>query len=65
MKKVFVGGVDNACGAIGAGILSSDYTPSIGTSSVILTYEDDAKKAFNGKVHFFNDAKADAFYYMG
>ncbi len=64
--KVFAGGADNACGAIGAGILSSTYTlSSIGTSGVILSYEDDIARDFKGKVHFFNHAKADAFYSMG
>ena len=38
--KVFAGGTDNACGAIGAGILSEGRTMcSIGTSGVVLSYE--------------------------
>lgn len=64
--KVFAGGADNACGAIGAGILSFDYTlSSIGTSGVILSYEEDRERDYKGKVHFFNHAKADAYYSMG
>ena len=64
--KVFAGGADNACGVIGAGILSSTYTlSSIGTSGVILSYEDNIAMDFRGKVHFFNHAKTDAFYSMG
>lgn len=64
--KVFAGGADNACGAIGAGILSPGLTLcSIGTSGVILTYEGDAASDYAGKVHFFNHGKEDAFYAMG
>lgn len=64
--KVFAGGADNACGAIGSGILSEGLTLcSIGTSGVILSYEDDKSKDFAGKVHFFNHGKEDAYYVMG
>jgi len=64
--KVFAGGADNACGAIGSGILSEGLTlSSIGTSGVILSYEEDKSKDFAGKVHFFNHGKEDAFYAMG
>lgn len=64
--KVFAGGADNACGAIGAGILSPGVTLcSIGTSGVVLTYEADSNADYAGKVHFFNHGKPDAFYAMG
>jgi xylulokinase len=64
--KVYAGGADNACGAIGAGILSSGKTLcSIGTSGVILSYEERKERDFRGKVHFFNHGKEDAFYTMG
>ncbi|WP_042165946.1 xylulokinase [Paenibacillus gorillae] len=64
--KVFAGGADNACGAIGAGILTEGLTLcSIGTSGVILSYENDRDKDFRGKVHFFNHGKEDSFYAMG
>ncbi|MFF2483403.1 xylulokinase [Paenibacillus sp. NPDC058071] len=64
--KVFAGGADNACGAIGSGILSEGLTLcSIGTSGVILSYENDKTKDFQGKVHFFNHGKEDAYYTMG
>lgn len=64
--KVFAGGADNACGAIGSGILSEGLTLcSIGTSGVILSYENDKTKDFAGKVHFFNHGKQDSFYVMG
>lgn len=64
--KVFAGGADNACGAVGAGILSTNYQlSSIGTSGVILAYEESIDEKADGKVHFFNHAKSDAFYSMG
>lgn len=64
--KIFAGGADNACGAIGAGIVSEGLTlSSIGTSGVILSYEADKSKDFKGKVHFFNHGQENAFYTMG
>ncbi|MBJ6362824.1 xylulokinase [Paenibacillus sp. GCM10012307] len=64
--KVFAGGADNACGAIGAGILAEGVTlASIGTSGVILSSEQDRNKNYDGKVHFFNHGKENAYYAMG
>lgn len=64
--KVFAGGADNACGAIGAGILEDGRTLcSIGTSGVILSYENDANKDFQGQVHYFNHGAPEAYYTMG
>jgi xylulokinase len=64
--KVFAGGADNACGAIGSGILSDGKTLcSIGTSGVVLSYEESNSRDFQGKVHYFNHGKEDAFYTMG
>ena len=64
--KVYAGGADNACGAIGAGILSEGQTMcSIGTSGVVLSYEERKDLDFEGKVHFFNHGEKDAFYIMG
>lgn len=64
--KVFAGGADNACGAIGAGILSEGKTLcSIGTSGVVLSYEESEKRDFKGKVHYFNHGKESAYYTMG
>ncbi len=64
--KVFAGGADNACGAIGAGILSSGKTlASIGTSGVVLSYEETKDRDFQGKVHYFNHGKENAYYTMG
>jgi xylulokinase len=64
--KVFAGGADNACGAIGSGILAKGTTLcSIGTSGVVLSYEEKGDQDFNGKVHYFNHGKENAFYTMG
>ena len=64
--RVFAGGADNACGAIGAGILSEGKTfASIGTSGVVLSYEASGDKDFQGKVHYFNHGAPEAYYTMG
>ncbi len=64
--KVFAGGADNACGAIGSGILGEGKTMcSIGTSGVVLSYEDDSTATYDGKAHFFNHGKEEAYYAMG
>ncbi|MCA1010104.1 xylulokinase [Halobacillus halophilus] len=64
--RVFAGGADNACGAIGSGILEEGKTLcSIGTSGVVLSYESSHDKEFGGKVHYFNHGAPDAYYTMG
>lgn len=64
--RIFAGGADNACGAIGSGILEDGKTlASIGTSGVLLTYESCGDKDFDGKVHYFNHATEDSYYTMG
>lgn len=64
--QVFAGGADNACGAVGAGVLSQGKALcSIGTSGVLLSYEKDKQKEYDGKVQFCNHAKKDAYYAMG
>lgn len=64
--RIFAGGADNACGAIGSGILEDGKTLcSIGTSGVVLSYEDNGDKDFEGKVHYFNHSIPDSFYIMG
>lgn len=64
--RVFAGGADNACGAIGSGILEDGRTLcSIGTSGVVLSYEQSANKDFEGKVHYFNHGAPNAYYTMG
>ncbi|MFB1082292.1 xylulokinase [Jeotgalibacillus sp. JSM ZJ347] len=64
--KVFAGGADNACGAIGAGVLKEGLSMcSIGTSGVVLSYEKRGDLDFEGKVHYFNHGVPDAYYTMG
>ncbi|SFB00590.1 xylulokinase [Lentibacillus halodurans] len=64
--RVFAGGADNACGAIGSGILEEGKTLcSIGTSGVVLSYEGLSDKDFHGKVHYFNHGAPEAYYTMG
>ena len=64
--KVFGGGADNACGALGAGIINSDVAMcSIGTSGVFLSYEDDAAADYQGAVQFHSHAMPESFYSMG
>ncbi|TMV52674.1 xylulokinase [Paenibacillus mesophilus] len=63
---IFAGGADNACGAIGSGILSEGETLcSIGTSGVVLSYVGGGDADYKGKLHFFNHGKEDAYYAMG
>ncbi|MED5078363.1 FGGY-family carbohydrate kinase, partial [Geobacillus stearothermophilus] len=64
--NVFAGGADNTCGAIGAGILAEGrMMSSIGTSGVVLAYEQSGEKDFAGRVHYFNHAEPNAYYIMG
>lgn len=64
--KVYGGGADNACGAIGSGIVATGKSMvSIGTSGVLLSFEQAPDKDFGGKVHYFNHAVTDAYYTMG
>lgn len=64
--KVFAGGADNACGAIGAGIIEEGkILCSIGTSGVVLSFEAACDQENDGKVHFFNHSVPNAYYSMG
>jgi xylulokinase len=64
--KVFAGGADNACAAVGAGIVKQGSGMcSIGTSGVFLAYEDSLAKSYDGKLHLFNHAAPGATYAMG
>src|SRR5699024_2752926 len=66
ITRVFAGGADNACGAIGSGILEDGKTlVSTGTSGVVLSYESSHDKDFRGQVHYFNHGAPDAYYTMG
>ncbi|SUM66175.1 putative sugar kinase [Staphylococcus saprophyticus] len=52
---VFAGGGDNACGALGAGVIkSNDTLCSIGTSGTLLTCESGEGKTYRHNLHYFN-----------
>ncbi|MHC5248642.1 xylulokinase [Enterococcus sp. LJL90] len=64
--KIFAGGADNACAAVGSGILAEGIgMASIGTSGVFLSYENSADQDYQGKLHLFNHAQKDSYYSMG
>ncbi|MCL1935274.1 MAG: xylulokinase [Defluviitaleaceae bacterium] len=63
--KIFAGGADNACAAIGSGIVDKEKSmASIGTSGVFLTYEE-KHNGYDGKLHYFNHGLKDSYYSMG
>ncbi len=63
------GGADNACGAVGNGIVQPGLAlVSIGTSGVVLAYSDTPQVDTSGpipRVHTFNHAVPHAWYLMG
>lgn len=64
--KVFAGGADNACGAVGAGILQDGLTLcSIGTSGVILTYQQGESVSQEELCEQFDDDRPDIGGYPG
>ena len=64
--KVFAGGGDNACGAVGAGILQAGIgMSSIGTSGVVLRFEDDPQANYDGKLQMEDHAAPGSKYSMG
>ena len=63
--RVFAGGADNACAALGAGIINEETgLVSLGTSGVLSAFEPEIKD-YQGKLHFFNHVIADVNYSMG
>ncbi len=64
--KVFAGGADNACAALGAGIITTEIgLVSIGTSGVFLAFEGKEQQNYQGKLHYFNHVVPDCYYSMG
>ncbi|MFY2827725.1 xylulokinase [Staphylococcus arlettae] len=64
--KVYQGGADNACGALGSGITdNSKQLVSIGTSGVALSIENNSKFENDGNVHYFNHCVPNQKYIMG
>ncbi|ESV53906.1 D-xylulose kinase [Streptococcus agalactiae LMG 14747] len=64
--SVFTGGADNACAALGSGILAGETgLCSIGTSGVVLGVENDKIKLADGKLHHFYHSIPETVYSMG
>ncbi len=62
---IVAGGADNACAAIGSGIVeNSKAVLSIGTSGTIVAYTDKNSIETKGNLHFFNHACNDSWYIM-
>ncbi|WP_186822046.1 xylulokinase [Staphylococcus sp. HMSC10C03] len=63
--KVIAGGADNACGALGAGIIGEgDAMCSIGTSGVVLVCQKDYSD-YQNNIHYFKHVTPDISYAMG
>jgi len=63
---VVAGGADNACGAVGSGIIQEGRVMvSIGSSGVILAQTNNPKADQEGRIHLFNHACPDSWYMMG
>ena len=63
---VAAGGADNACGAVGSGIIKEGRVMvSIGSSGVVLAQSSQPKADQKGRIHLFNHAKPDSWYMMG
>lgn len=63
---VFAGGGDNACGALGAGVIKDEQTLcSIGTSGVVLSCDSNAKTHYRHNLHFFKHVIPNQSYVMG
>jgi xylulokinase len=64
--KVIAGGADNACGAVGNGIVSEGIIlASIGSSGVVLGSTDTMQYDPHGRIHSFNHAVPQKWYLMG
>ncbi len=63
---VVAGGADNACGAVGSGIIKEGRVMvSIGSSGVVLAQSDNPAADNKGRIHLFNHAKPGSWYMMG
>ena len=60
------GGADNACGAVGSGVVKQGRGMiSLGTSGVVLAHLVEPRLVRTGTVHMFNSCVPDEFYMMG
>jgi len=63
---IIPGGADNACGAVGNGIIKEGlFLCSIGTSGVVLSPTSSPKFDQKGRIHFFNHSVPNMWYNMG
>lgn len=63
---VVAGGADNACGAVGSGIIQEGRVMvSIGSSGVVLAQTNNPQADQKGRIHLFNHAYPDSWYIMG
>lgn len=63
---VIAGGADNACGAVGSGIVKEGKVMvSIGSSGVVLAQTNEAVADQEGRIHLFNHANPGSWYLMG
>ena len=64
--KVVGGGADNACGAVGSGIIKAGRVmASLGSSGVVLAQTDQPEADPEGRIHLFNHAVPGSYYMMG
>ncbi|MEE9117880.1 MAG: xylulokinase, partial [Calditrichia bacterium] len=64
--KVIAGGADNACSAVGNGIVKEGVVlASIGSSGVVLAHTDSMHQDLQGRIHSFNHAIPNRWYLMG
>jgi xylulokinase len=64
--KVIAGGADNACSAVGNGIVEEGVMlASIGTSGVVLAHTNKMHHDPQGRIHSFNHAVPNRWYLMG
>lgn len=64
--SVVAGGADNACGAVGSGIIQEGRVMvSIGSSGVVLAQTNNPQADQKGRIHLFNHACPDSWYMMG
>lgn len=64
--QVVGGGADNACGAVGSGIIKEGRVmASLGSSGVVVAQTAEAEADPEGRIHLFNHAVPDSYYMMG
>jgi xylulokinase len=64
--KVIAGGADNACSAVGNGVVKEGVVlTSIGSSGVVLAHTDSMYHDPQGRIHSFNHAIPNRWYLMG